>query len=406
MRYVSGPYTQGQLLKEISEIEIALTSRFQRDGVITDPAEQRSWRERVEEASFGRNTVMYDDQGNPSAMVHVPVFLSQDVLAGSGEDAHPAFIVGSAYKSGVYISKYQNITTGSGATLRALSLKHVDPRTSIDFDSALLACKQKGDGWHLMTNAEWAALALRCKSRGFMPRGNNSYGKDYSVTSEKGIPGCFSSNRPARILTGSGPLTWSDDGSPFGIFDLNGNVTEWVGGLRLMDGEIQVLANNNAADNTKDQSAASEEWKAILAADGSLVAPGTEGTLKIDNTTPGDETATSHDVGGDPQLNNVVNNPIYIPGGQVDYGYSNTTFDALTAADGVIVPNIAKLLAVAPIDANHGGDYYYIRNYGERLPSRGGSWSYASNAGVFSLSLNSGRSYSGNSRGFRSAFVI
>ena len=406
MRYVSGPYTQGQLLKEISEIEIALTRRFLRDGVITDAAEQRSWRERVEEVSFGRNTVMYDDQGNPSVMVHVPVFLNQDVLAGGGEAAHPAFIVGSAYKSGVYISKYQNITTGSGATLRALSLKHVDPRTSITFDDALLACKQKGAGWHLMTNAEWAALALRCKSRGFMPRGNNNYGKDHSVTSEKGIPGFFSSNRPARILTGSGPITWSDDGSPFGVFDLNGNIAEWVGGLRLMDGEIQVLANNNAADNTKDQSAASSEWKAILAADGSLVAPGTEGTLKIDNTTAGDDTESSHDVGGDPQLSTVVTNPMYTSGGQVDYGYSYTTFDALTAADSVPVPNIAKLLAVAPIDANHGGDYYYIRNYGERLPYRGGHWSSASNAGGFYLNLNNGRSDSHGDRGFRSAFVI
>ena len=406
MKYVAGPYTQGQLLKEIHEIEIALTNRFLRDGAITDPAEQRSWRERVEDVSFGRNTVMYDDQGNPSVMVHVPVFLNQDVLAGSGEDAHLAFIVNGAYKSGIYISKYQNITTGSGATLRALSLKHVDPRTSITFDDALLACKQKGAGWHLMTNAEWAALALRCKSRGFMPRGNNNYGKDHSVASEKGIPGYFSSNKPARILTGSGPLTWSDDGSPFGIFDLNGNVTEWVGGLRLMDGEIQVLANNNAADNTKDQSAASSEWKAILAADGSLVAPGTEGTLKIDNTTPGDETTTSHDVGGDPQLNTVVNNPMYIPGGQVDYGYSSTTFDALTVADGVTVHNIAKLLAIAPIDTNHGGDYYYIRNYGERLPYRGGYWDNSSTAGVFCLFLSVGRSHSGIGRGFRSAFVI
>jgi hypothetical protein len=207
-------------------------------------------------------------------------------------------------------------------------------------------------------------------------------------------------------LTGSGPITWSDDGSPFGVFDLNGNVAEWVGGLRLMDGEIQVLANNNAADNTKDQSAASSEWKAILATDGSIVDPATTGTLKIDNTTAGNDTASSQDVGGDPQLNTVVANPMYIPGGQVDYGYSNTTFDALTVADGVTVPKIAKLLAIAPIDTNHGGDYFYIRNYGERLPCRGGSWSITSSAGVFSLNLDYGRSYSLSYRGFRSAFVI
>lgn len=406
MKYVAGPYTQGQLLKEIHEIEIALTTRFQRDGVISDAAEKRSWRERIEEASFGRNTVMYDDQGNPSVMVHVPVFQNKDVLTGGGNDAHPAFIVNGSYKPGVFISKYQNITTGAGATLRALSLKHMDPTTSINFDNALLACKQKGTGWHLMTNAEWAALALTCKAKGFMPRGNNNYSQDSSVASEKGIPGYFSSNKPTRILTGSGPLTWSDDGSPFGIFDLNGNVSEWVGGLRLNDGEVQVLANNNAADNTKDQTAPSTEWKAILATDGSLVAPGTVGTLKIDNTTVGNSTTASNDVGGDPQINNVVNNPMYIPGGQFDYGYSNTTFEALTVAGGVTVPNIAKLLGIAPIDASHGGDYFYIRNYGERLPCRGGVWYSSSFAGVFCLFLSVARSSSHYNIGFRSAFVI
>ena len=36
MKYISGPYTQGQLLKEIHETEIALTERFVRGGAITD----------------------------------------------------------------------------------------------------------------------------------------------------------------------------------------------------------------------------------------------------------------------------------------------------------------------------------------------------------------------------------
>ncbi len=406
MKYISGPYTQGQLLKEIHEIEIAITNRFVQGGVIADPSEQHSWRERVDEASLGRNTVLFDDQGNPSIMVHVPVFTRGEVLSGGGNDAHPAFIVGSAYKPGVYISKYQNITTGSGATLRAICLKHVDPKTSITFDNALLACKQKGTGWHLMTNAEWAAVALRCKSRGFMPRGNNSYGKDTAVSSEQGIPGFFNANRAARILTGSGPVTWSDDGTPFGIFDLNGNINEWVGGLRLQDGELQVIADNGAASDAADHSAASDQWMGILSADGSLVDPGTEGTLKVDNTTAGDDTATSHDVGGDPMLNTVINNVMYTPGGQSSYGYSTVTFDNLTVASGVNIPDIAKLLALAPIDKNHGGDYFYIRNYGERLPHRGGSWIITSGAGVFYLYLYNSRSYSHYGRGFRSAFLL
>ena len=52
--------------------------------------------------------------------------------------------------------------------------------------------------------------------------------------------------------------------------------------LELAGQRVQVLANNDAADNTKDQSAGSALWKAIKASDGSLVVPGTAGTLKYD----------------------------------------------------------------------------------------------------------------------------
>ena len=51
------------------------------------------------------------------------------------------------------------------------------------------------------------------------------------------------------------------------------------------------------------------------------------------------------------------------------------------------------------------GDYLWTRNYGERLPLRGGDWYYQAGAGVFGLGLDNARTYADGVVGFRAAFV-
>lgn len=327
------------------------------------------------ESSMPNNTVLFDDKGLPSIMVRIPKFKISDVITGGSETTHPAFIVNGVEKNEIFISKYQNVVIGD----RAYSLAMQDPKTSINFDQAKLYSENKGTGWHLMTNAEWAAIALWCKKNTFMPRGNNNYGADHSASHEKGIEVYAEVGKTARIAAGSGPTNWAHDGSNAGIYDLNGNVNEWVGGLRLVDGEIQIIADNNAAVTGANQTASSTLWKA-LAADGSLVAPGTASSLKFDSPTKLVKVLTAT-------------------------GSTSTAFETLAADTGITVPMILKALALAPVDSDHGGDRLYTNNIGEILPYRGGGWHNASAAGVFSLTVGGGRTATIGIIGFRSAFV-
>lgn len=350
-----------------------------------------SYRQAVEAASGGKNTVMYDDKGNPSIMVMVPRFNLSDVIDGAPNVPHPAFIVNGVVKSEIWISKFQNIVHDN----RAYSIPGQDPRVYVTYDQAKSYCAAKGPGWHLMTNAEWAAIALWCKKNGKMPLGNNNYGKDHSATYERGkVVYRYDSGGTTydgRVATGSGPASWSHDGTNEGIFDLNGNVWEWVDGLKLLEGKIFVHQDNNFT--TPESPGQAAGW--------------VDTGVYFDNTTPGDNTQTDHDIAGNIVLGAERTNPMYTgdPTGNPYYAYNYQTFETLAPKSGFTVPDLLKHLAIAPIDANHGGDGLLVRNYGERVPIRGGRWGHGAYAGVFALLLRLARSISGYGIGFRAAFI-
>ena len=340
------------------------------------------------------NEVLYDDKGLPSIMVKVPKMTYAQLGMGASTAIHPAFIVNGTEVDAIYISKYQNIVQNN----RAYSLPGVDPRTGITFDGAREACENKGDGWHLMTRMERGLLIRWMQNNGFMPLGNNNYGKHSSERVYKAIPTSRDGNNIARTATGTGPLTWYHDQSPSGIADLCGNVWEWDGGVRTVAGELQLLVNNNGADSAKSQGVNSTEWRAIRASDGELITPNGSGT-------------TSGTIKMDCQSQKLVyNTSITGATGSGTSTYSSCTFANISCASAIsdaaklLLQNLGFLMygTESELFASHLN--YWDNTQAERSFCSGGDWHYSS-YGAASFNGNNARSYSSGGIGFRAAFV-
>lgn len=335
------------------------------------------------------NEILYDDKGKPSIMVKIPKQTYKQLGMGSSEAVHPAFIVNGQEVDAIWIAKYPSIIKNG----RAYSMPGQDPHHTINLDNAIAACVAKGKGWHLMTQMERGLLINWCENNGFIPLGNNAYGKHSTENSYKALPGNIVSGQTNRTLTGTGPLTWFHDNSPSGIDGLGGNVRDWSGGIRSVYGELQILANNNGADSLNSQSASSLEWKAINADDGSLITPNGSGT------TP--DSVKMDWISSKLTYSKTITDAA--PGAH------NCTFGSIIA-DGTIGEN-AKLLLQAlgmlPTDANvlsKSHQCYFNNGEAERSFPCGGHYSNAS-SGLASFYGNYPRSNSYASIGFRFAYV-
>ena len=339
---------------------------------------------------FPQNHIITDDRDEASVMVYVKKFYLDEVIDGASHLPHPAFVVDGKELDGIYISKFQNVLIDG----RAYSLPDRDPATHIDFDNAVQACTSKGAGFHLMSAAEWGAIALWCLKNGWLPFGNNDMGKDIREDQVRAKISYYDAERSiCRTATASAPIEWSHNKQSDGIYDLCANVWEWVGGFRLVRGELQVLANNDAACAKFSQSATSGDWRAIDGKSGELIMPSenasTPNSVKLDFVgdhwvyTSGEFTSSLDDI-----------RFCRFADVTADASVCDKAKELLLALG--ILPSHSYCENEVSLYANNGAD--------ERISFRGGRWGQGLNTGVFKCCLDDPRSFSGDAVGFRSAY--
>ena len=319
------------------------------------------YRQAIEAASGGRNTVMYDDKGYPSVLVCVPKFNMEDVASDIGTGVHPMFIHHGKELPEIWIGKY----TGKIVNGRMCSVPMEDPTAYVTYDTTRDACTAKGKGWHLMSRAEWAGLALYCAKAGFVPRGNTATGKAHDATYEHGVMG-----GDGRTLTGSGPNSWSHDGTAAGIMDLCGNVWEWNQGMKIIDGRIYVVGEGGTVMNNFD-TADSEK-----------------------------STAGYIDTGDFYQNASTIATAAASTKGAYDGAFSS-----IAAASGVTPHAALKQLALMKSTDVTTDDHFWVNTDGERVPVAGGTWNSGSTAGLFDLYLRNVRGDSDSNLGGRVAYA-
>ena len=378
------------------------------------------------------NKVLYDAKGNPSVFVPFYQMQSSFLDASLPGHAHPAFTTGGTLYDRILLGQYMASELENNGTL--YSLPGRAPRVNLGMDPFLTRMQAFRYGVSGMTIADHGLILLMCHKFGWNPHGNNNYGHDYrdgtrwetgkSITVglkrvqfgweytalkahtsdltnqpynspeywEKGkqVGGVMvesqiseSNYSGLNTITGSGPRSWCLGNDLGSLNDVVGNASEQVYGVRLVNLEIQIIPDNDAAAPGADLSATSTLWKAILpnsTDDGyTLVEPGTPGTVHY------------------AWLNNKVTLVARALADEEFTGeYKNTQLKDVAVDSTTLpyVPYILKELGLAPITGMTVPGVIYIQlTKDERVARRGGHYLNPSNAGPASLDFGNHRSY-------------
>ncbi|MBP4067869.1 hypothetical protein J9893_12985, partial [Aeromonas sp. MaB10011B] len=176
-----------------------------------------------------------------------------------------------------------------------------------------------------------------------------------------------------RTQTGSMGAEATHNRTPIGIADLVGNAWEWQDGFLLQDGRFKLSSHNAQVEAS---------W--------------TFADAFLDASIP---------TGGSVILSNAVNNRLGAIGDNGNAGNSaNVDWRSMTKSGGYVSNQAMKRLLLEPANALPQGRIY-MRNFGERLPCRGGGWGDGADAGLAAVHLYVSRAGANTGIGFRPAFA-
>ena len=146
-----------------------------------------------------------------------------------------------------WIGKYQASNNGNSIPQ---SKSGVNLWCNITRDSAITQCKIKGKKFCMMRNRQWVSIARWCDHHNIHVKGNiygtdtNNLDGDYTTLTQVG-GGYNAWNGRHLVIGGNLPDTWSHNGKFGGIYNLTGNVWEFIDGLENRGGEIYIYDEND-----------------------------------------------------------------------------------------------------------------------------------------------------------------
>ena len=182
----------------------------------------------IEAVSGGRNTIMYDDQGNPNIMVCIPKFDTK-YMGVPIPGTHPAFNLGNGKECPeIWVSKYQNTHGNGGVPVSVIFDDRIPTTETIPTTSKFERfgfydctpsegaelCEKKGKGWHLMSNIEWCATfqqGIVMRTGAVLKNRAESYFGSLSYHTHDGTPDGVTITHGSPDIVDGIALRWYDE---------------------------------------------------------------------------------------------------------------------------------------------------------------------------------------------------